>query len=354
MPSDPSKTEKATPKRRKKAREEGQVPKSEELSKFVILLFALVVVYMMMDTLTESMSENMVWFFKESNRMDVKPMAVNNLMLQVVERMAYMLMPILLTLSVGAIIIMRVQVGSLWSTKVLEPKFKKIFDIPGGIKRMFSPESFVRMARSMAGAFAVGIGPYLVLRGELDNMMPLFYQPSSGVAAYMLETAAIMILYSLVPMALIALADTFYSFWKYEDQLKMSKDEVKDERRQMDGDPKIKAKQKEKMLAMSQRRMLQNVAKADVIVTNPTHISVALLYDPSQAPAPIVVAKGADHLAKKIRELAREHKVPLRENKPLARALYEQTEVGDIIPEALYKAVATILARLRKLKKSGN
>lgn len=353
MPKDPSKTEKATPKRRQKAREEGQVPKSTELNKFGILLLGVIIMRFMMGSIGEDLQNLLIWFLNRAPSMPTDPGSMYRLMIVLVKQIANMVLPILFIIAFAAYVINRVQVGSLWAPKVLEPKLKQLIDLPSGLQRMVSPESFIRMGRSIGGAFAVGIGPYLVLRQEMDNLLPLFHQTVDGVAMFILDASFRMVLYSLVPMALIAVADTVYSFWKYEDNIKMGKDEVKDERKQSEGDPTVKGKQREKMVAMSQRRMLQNVPKADVIITNPTHFAVALLYDPSKAPAPLVVAKGADHMAKKIREIARENKVPIRENKPLARALYDQVEVGDIIPETLYKAVATILARLRKLKKSG-
>lgn len=132
--------------------------------------------------------------------------------------------------------------------------------------------------------------------------------------------------------------------------MKMTKDEVKDEQKQAEGDPIIKGQQRKKMMAAMSKRMLQSVPKADVVVTNPTHIAVALRYNTAEAPAPVVLAKGADHLAEKIKEIARENRIPIRENVPLARALYSSVEVGDMIPEDLYKAVAAILASIWKLK----
>ena len=138
--------------------------------------------------------------------------------------------------------------------------------------------------------------------------------------------------------------------YAYKENMKMTKDEVKDERKNAEGDPVIKNKQKQKMMQVMASRMLQSVPKADVVVTNPTHLAVALRYNAQESPAPIVIAKGADHLAEKIKEIARQNNVPVRENVPLARALYKAVEIGDMIPEELYKAVATLLASIWKLK----
>jgi len=160
-----------------------------------------------------------------------------------------------------------------------------------------------------------------------------------------------MVIYALVPMLVLAIADVVYTRWEYEENLKMTKDEVKDERKQAEGDPKIKQQQKMKMLRVMAQRMLTKVPKADVVITNPTHVAVALTYNVKEAPAPVVVAKGLDYLAEKIKEIAREHNVPIREDKPLAQALYKSVEVGQTIPEELYQAVASILAHLHKFKR---
>ena len=174
------------------------------------------------------------------------------------------------------------------------------------------------------------------------------------MAGYLLNIGLRMVMYALVPMGIIAAVDFFYTRWEYGENLKMTKQEVKDEHRQQEGDPVVKGKMKQSMMKMSARRMLQDVPKADVVVTNPTHIAVALRYDPLEAPAPIIVAMGADHLAMKIREVAKENNIPIRENKPLARALYKQAEVGDTIPADLFQAVALILAQIWKTKPPKN
>ena len=175
------------------------------------------------------------------------------------------------------------------------------------------------------------------------------YTPCEGVA-YMLQMGLKLAYYALLPILAIAAFDVWQSRFAYKEGMKMTKDEVKDERKQAEGDPVIKGQQRRKMMEVVMKRMMQDVPKADVVVTNPTHIAVALRYNAQEAPAPVVLAKGADHLAEKIKAVAREHNVPIRENVPLARALYKAVEVGDMVPEELYKAVATVLASIWKLK----
>ncbi len=172
-----------------------------------------------------------------------------------------------------------------------------------------------------------------------------------GITSYMLLVAYKMVCYALVPMIVIALADLWYVRWRYHDNLMMTKEEVKDEHRQAEGDPLVKQKQTAKMYEVIGRRLKSTVPKADVVITNPTHYAIALRYDIKEAPAPMVIAKGADAMARRIREIAIENDVPIHENPPLARALYKQVEIGEIIPEELYQAVAAILAKLAKFKK---
>ena len=350
---DPSKTEQATVKRRDKARNEGNVPRSQELSKLVVLLFGLIVVRLLIGHIADEVCALYAWFLKNGATLEVSRKTLIDLFQFIAWHLARILLPVFLTLAAGAYLVNRIQVGKLWTAKPLKPKFKQMLNPLKGVKKLILDKAaLVRLARSLGSALAVGIGPYIVLKREAANLLPLFHQSAEGLAVYILNVTFQMILYALIPMLVIAIADTVYTRWEYNENLKMTKDEVKDERKQAEGDLKVKQQQKQKMLEVSQRRMLASVPQADVVVTNPTHFAVALVYDTLKAPAPMVVAKGADHMAKKIREAAREHGVPIRENKPLARALYDQTEVGDIIPEDLYRAVAVILAKLKKFKRA--
>lgn len=348
---DPSRTEKATPKRRNKARDEGNVPRSQELNKLMVLVVGLIMLRITFGMLWARMQGLMTGYLRSAPTTELRPQDVYTMFLDTTVNLAVMLLPTLFAICIAAVVINIVQFGRLWVPNVMSPKLDKLTNIAGGLKRLFlDPQTLIRLVKGLASTFAVGIAPYMILRSEARNMLPLFDQTPAAIAAHMVAISFKMTIYALLPMGIIAAADTGYTRWDYEENLKMTKDEVKDEAKQADGDPRVKAKQKQKMLAMSQRRMLANVAKADVVVTNPTHYAVALRYDPLKAPAPMVVAKGADHMAKRIREAAMENGVPMRENRPLARALYDQVEVGDIIPDTLYRAVATLLARLGKFK----
>lgn len=349
MAKDPSKTEQATEKRRNKAREEGNVAKSQELSKATILLGGLIAMYMFVGLIASELKSIFAWFCSEGITFQVNQQSVYALFVNLSGSLALMTLPIMSILVVVAFLTMRLQVGQLWTTKVFEPKIAKLFNIPAGLQRLFAdPKVFIRLGKSILQALAIGIAPYLVLKSEIPKLAPLFFSNAEGVASYILTIGLKMSIYALIPMLVIGIADTWYSFWDYGENLKMSKQEVKDERKQAEGDPIIKGKQREKMMKSMASRMLQKVPEADVVITNPTHIAIALKYDAMEAPAPLVLAKGVDHMAEKIKQIARENNIPIRENKPLARALYKAVEIGDIIPEELYQAVASILAQIFK------
>lgn len=355
MAKDPSKTERATPKRRKKAREEGNVAKGMELPKATVLLAGLVALHLFIGLIAGELRKIFSLFLNRAPEMELGTESVYALLLDMSGSLALMVLPPMALMGAVAFLTQRLQVGPLWTTKVFEPKFAKMFNVPASLQRMFfSPKTAVNLVKNMLMAVVIGIAPAIVLTQEIEKAGGLFYANAAGVASYILAAGSKMVLYALVPMLLIAIADLLYMRWDYEENIKMSKDEVKDEHKQQEGDPEIKRKQREKMMQSMAKRMLQNVPKADVVVTNPTHIAVALQYDPLQSPAPLVLAKGADHLAEKIKEVARENRVPIRENVTLARALYKSCEVGDSIPEELFQAVAQILAQVYKMKRRRN
>ena len=347
---DPSKTERATPKRRNKARREGNVPKSQEMTKTVTIVVGLLGMYLYFTVIVEHVSRVFRYFFANVATMPVTQESAYAVFTLAVKETAIMVLPVMLALALGAYACLRVQVGKLWTTKVFKPKFK-FLNIIGGLKRIFfSPQTFVRLGKSALLAAVIGFVPYAFIRSEMENFLPLYHENAAGLGAYMLRMGFRMTLYTLAPMVVIAVADLVWTRFQYEENLKMSKDEVKDERKQAEGDPKIKQQQRQKMMAFIAKRMMKEVPRADVVITNPTHYAVALRYDPTVCPAPLVVAKGMNKVAERIKLIAREHHVPIRENRPLAQSLYRLVEVGQPIPEELYKAVAAVLAQIWKMQ----
>jgi flagellar biosynthetic protein FlhB len=349
MSKDPSKTEKATPKRLNKARRDGSVAKGEEMGKVMTLIAGVVCLRVIMGYYYEQFYEIFHWFFTKGIFTQLDKQSVYQLFQWSSQKLAAILLPLFLFIAFIAFIVLRLQVGHLWTTKVFKPKFSKMFNLMQGMKRlMFDIKTAIRLIKSMLFAIIVGIAPYLVIKNEVGNFLPLFYTDAHQLAIYILKIGYKMVTYTMLPMLILALADLWYQRYNYHEEMKMTKDEVKDEHKQSQGDPKIKQQQKQKMMAILQQRMMAEVPNADVVITNPTHFAIALKYDPMVAPAPLVLAKGMDKVAERIKDVARENKVPIRENKPLAQALYKQVEIGDIIPEELYKAVAAILAKLNK------
>ena len=348
--SDPSRTEEATPKRKRKQRQEGNVPKSQELGKVVSIVGGLIILNIWLGPMADKITLIFRQFLQHSTTFDVTEESVYALFFSLSIDITYLLMPVLLFLAGLSFLAQRLQVGKLWTFKVFKFRLER-FNILRGIKQcFFSPQTVLRALKSLVFSLILGCIPGYILWTEYLNFLPMYYATPEGVAAYMLETALKVVKYSLIPLIAIAIFDVWQSRYAYNESLKMTKDEVKDERKQAEGDPVIKNKQRQKMMEVMARRMLADVPKADVVVTNPTHIAVALSYNPSEAPAPVVLAKGVNRLAEKIKEVARENRVPIRENVPLARALYKSVEVGEMIPEDLYKAVAAVLASIWRLK----
>lgn len=351
MAKDPSKTEQATPRQIQKAREKGNVHKSQEVTKTIAVAGGLLGLSIWIGYIGGHLGRLMRHFLGTAvQEFTAEPSEVIALFVFLTAELAKMVLPVILFIGIIVFIVLRWQVGKLWTTKVFEPKLSKFNPIPGVKRMFFSGGTWMRMGKNVLQAACIGLAPWMVVKSEMGRFSTLYDTDAAGLAAYLLSIGAKMVMYALVPMVIIAVVDFFYSKWKYGDDLKMTKDEVKDERKQMEGSPEIKQKQRQRMMQMMGRRMMQEVPKADVVITNPTHIAIAIRYNSLEAPAPVVIAKGTDRVAEKIKEIAREHNIPIRENKPLARALYKQVELGDMIPEDFYQAVASILAQIWKIK----
>ena len=348
--SDPSKTEKATAKRRKKQRNEGNVPKSQETTKAVSLAAGLIGLYVWIGTISNEFKVLYKHIFQHFPEYTMTEQVVMDMAFWIFGLLAKILLPFLFFIAFIVYITLRLQVGKLWTTKVFKFKLSR-FNLLKGLKNILaSPQALLRLCKNILMMLIIGVVPYIVIKREFPGFLNMYYTNAEGVASYMLNMGFWMVAYTLIPIFAVAAFDLWQSRYAYEEGLKMTKEEVKDERKQQEGDPVIKQKQRQKMMAVMAKRMLQDVKKADVVITNPTHYAVALSYNPAEASAPVVVAKGLNHLAEKIKAIAREHNVPIRENKALAQALYKAVEVGDMIPEELFKAVASILASIWRMK----
>jgi flagellar biosynthetic protein FlhB len=353
--SDQEKTEPASPRRLEQAREEGDVPRSRELATCTVLLAAGMGLWITGDNLV-----------REINRMLASGMAFDrtevfdfNLLLM---RLAADLVDVLIAFAPVALLIVLVALASplliggwLFSGKALAPNFGRMNPLKG-LGNMISSRAGVELIKAILKAILVGTVSWLVVSSQMESMLQLSVEPlniGSTHLADLLFTGFITIVASL---AVIALIDAPYQMWQYANKLKMTREELKQEAKDSDGNPQIKGKIRQLQREMARKRMMSEIPTADVVVTNPTHYAVALKYTEGKMGAPKVVAKGADEVAAKIREIAAEHKVPLLEAPPLARALYTHAELGDQIPEGLYTAVAEVLAyvfQLNAYKKHG-
>ncbi|CAJ0694787.1 flagellar biosynthesis protein FlhB [Ralstonia sp. 22086] len=347
--SDLEKTEPASPRRLEQAREEGDVPRSRELASFALTAVSAGGLWVMGDSIVRAASSFLArclefhrynytsgqdqWNYVTGQFMPLA-MALGGLMLMLV---IAALSPLALTR--GAI-----------SFKPLAPDISRLFKLQG-LTRMFSLEGLMELPRLLIKLFLIaGVGWLLVryYRGDLIELP----QQDLGVAMRdTLHVAGVAFLCMAAVMMLVAAVDVPLSLWQYARKHRMTKEEVRKEHRESEGDPHVKGRIRNLQRQAAQRRMMADVPKADVIVTNPTHYAVALRYSEKEGGAPRVLAKGADMVAAKIRELGTEHKIPILEAPPLARALYRHTEIGHQIPEALYAAVAEVLAYVYQLRR---
>ena len=353
--SDLEKTEPASPRRLEQAREEGDVPRSRELATCTVLLAAGLAFWFSGDGLIRRLSHMLAssFSFQREHAFDFDLLMM---------RLGVSLVDVAIGLAPLAGILVLVALGSplliggwLFTTKSLEPNFSRM-DPLKGIGNMFSVRALVELIKAIGKTLLIGVIAWVVVTSQIDEMLALSTEPlAAGTAhlGHLLLTGFIAIVFGLV---IIALIDAPYQMWQYANKLKMTREEVRQESKESDGDPQVKARIRQMQREIAKRRMMAEVPTADVVVTNPTHYAVALKYTEGKMRAPTVVAKGADEVAAKIRELAAENKVPLLEAPPLARALYRHAELGDEIPAALYTAVAEVLAyvfQLRAYSKSG-
>lgn len=351
---DQEKTEQATPKRKEDARERGQVAHSREVASVAILSACLIYFYFNTTGMLEKIKELMVSTFRDAGQIIITRDNIQSLIAGFVFKGFLLLFPLLLTVVITGLLANIIQVGLVFSVESLEPKLSKI-DPLKGFQRLFSLKSVVELFKNILKICIVGYVAYVTVHGELKGILPLMDQSAGEILAYLGRISFKIIFTTCWVLIIMAVMDYVYQRWEYERSLKMSRQEIKDEYKHSEGDPIVKARIKRLQREMARKRMMASVPKADVVITNPTHVAVALRYDQSSMIAPVVVAKGAGFVAEKIKEIAKASNVPVVENKPMARVLYKMVDVNKVIPENLYRAVAEILAYVYGLKKdSGN
>ncbi|MFH1488713.1 MAG: EscU/YscU/HrcU family type III secretion system export apparatus switch protein, partial [Pseudomonadota bacterium] len=241
------------------------------------------------------------------------------------------------------------QTGFIWSVEPLAPKASKIDPIQGA-KRTFSKRSLVELVKSIAKIVIVGWAAVSTLKNDFSQLIPLIYQEDIQILSFLGRISFNVAVRCCWVIAIMAILDYLYQKWEYEQKLKMSKQEVKDEYKQTEGDPMIKSRIRSIQREMARRRMMEEVPKADVVITNPVHLAIAIRYEPGRMTAPVIVAKGAERIAQRIKALAKENNVPIVEDRPLAQNLYKM-ELGGEIPSHFYQAIAEILAYVYGLKR---
>lgn len=349
--SDQEKTEAATPRRLDKAREEGQVARSRELTTFLLLLAGVGGLWSLWTFMYGHLGMVMEqsFLFERRQAFEVGPML--NHVFDLAQRTLLALMPLFILLLVVALVAPVLLGGLVVSAKSLKPQLSKL-NPAKGLKRMFSTQALAELAKVIAKATLIGSVVTFFLISHLGQFLELMDMPIRQAIGNALQLAAKACGLMILTLVIVILIDVPYQLWHHAKKLRMSKEEIKREHKESEGDPHVKARIRSQQQAVARRRMMSQVPIADVVITNPTHYAVALSYQESKMAAPRVVAKGADEVAAKIRELAREHQVPMMEAPPLARALYRHVDLEAEIPLELYTAVAEVMAWAFSLKRA--
>lgn len=343
-------SEQATPRRREEARNQGQVARSSELSSVAILLAGLLALSGLRNYMFQGLAEFTTQMLSDGFTIQLDLTNTPAYIMEWASRFAQICAPLIVALATVALLVNFAQVGAVFTAKPLAPKFNRISPL-GGIKRLFSGHGLMELVKGLFKIALIVYITYLTINNEAHNYIRFLDMEVGQILS--LSGELILALGYRILMALLALSVLDYAFqrWEFEKSLRMSRQEIKEEFKQQEGDPQVRARIRSLQREMSRRRMMDDVPKADVVVTNPTHVAIALRYDPENMAAPLVVAKGQRLMAEKIKEMARQAGVPLVEDKPLARALFKAVQVGDTIPEDLFKAVAQVLAFVFQLKR---
>ncbi len=349
---DEGRTEEPTEHKIRKAREEGRVAKSQEFVGALVLLLPAISLALLAPSMLRTMIDMVRFFLERSTELDpTKDRIIVQAFFSYFVRLSLPLAIVAMVAGIGANL---AQTGPIFTTKPLVPNFSKILPRFGQyFKRvLFSVEGMFNLAKSILKIAIIGGVAFFIVSGELERLANLSTTSLwTGVSLIAGLALKLLIVSSLLLLAL-SIPDLLFQRWQYRESLKMTRQEVKEERKMYEGDPMVKGRLRQRMRELLSRNMAANVPKATVVVTNPTHFAIALEYREGQMAAPMVTAKGADEVAFRIRRIAQDAGVPIVENKPLARALYAETEIGDVIPEQFYQLVATVLAHVRKINEA--
>ena len=351
--ADSSKTEKATPKKRRDERKKGNVFLSQDAVAVVTLLGSFAAFWLLAGRIGDQLAAYMGFCFSKVDLAEdlVIGDVLHELIMQALGLIARSVLPITLVTAGCAIVATFAQTRMLVSSELMKPKFSRINPLEG-FKRLFSLKSVINALKGLLKISILMIIVYMSIDGMFHESAKYLYVDLKASAGHLFDQGMSMIVKIGIAFIALAALDFLYQWWDYERNLRMSKQEIKEEYKQMEGDPQIKGKIKEMQRKRAQSRMMQQVPQADVVIRNPTHYAVALRYRPEEDAAPIVLAKGVDELAFRIVKVAEEHKVPTIENVPLAHALYENAELDQEIPPELYNPVAEVLVYIFRLNEN--
>ncbi|MDQ6974567.1 MAG: flagellar biosynthesis protein FlhB [Mariprofundaceae bacterium] len=340
-------TEDASQKRIDDARQKGQVPTSKEpATAIAFLLISSLAVTGLGAWLASHMMNMMVVYLSGTVQLDTTPKGMQHLLASVAWDLAMMILPVAIPVMLVGMLVAFLVSGPVFTFETLKPKAEKVSPMKG-FKRLFSTKSLAEFIKSILKLVIISSVCWVVLNNMLEITMMSSRKSVDDIAALLVSGSLKIAAVVAALFFVIALADVLYQRWEHTKSLKMSMKEVRDEHKESEGDPQLKGKIRQIQMEQSRNRMMQDVPKADVVITNPTHIAIALKYDElNPNAAPKVVAVGKDKVAEQIRRIARENDVPIRENKPLARSLFKVVKVGDEIPEEMFEAVAIILAEI--------
>lgn len=343
-------TEKATRKKREDARRKGQVAISREVSSVMILMTALGILYFAGSWMFLNLSQLISRVYQNLGSLSIASVTdASAFSMEILYRLLLVLLPFLLPIAVVGFIANVMQIGFQFHSEAMSLKLTKLNPI-SGMKRFVSLKSLVELGKSIIKILFIGSIAYLMVKSDLKAFPYLVQQDVGQIIVFIAKVSLKLFFYVCLALIVLAALDYIYQRWQYEQDMKMTKQEIKDEHKQTYGDPKIKARIRGVQLEMARRRMMEAVPEADVVITNPTHLAIALKFDAREMIAPRVVAKGAGFVAQRIREIAEENKIPIVEEKPLAQALFKMVDIGGYIPAELYRAVAEVLAYVYRLK----
>jgi flagellar biosynthesis protein FlhB len=344
------KSEPATGKRRDDSRRKGKVAKSLELNSALIIVFGLLILYVGGQAFVMQLMDAARQAFLGSASVRINAAAVHNFVVEGLWRFGLIILPVLLGLTLIGLASNFLQVGFLFTLEPLQLNLEKLNPLSGIKRVLISRRSMVELLKSLLKIVVVGLVAYSALNGLAEESISLMDSDPAAVLGYM--THAGLMVGLKVGLAFLALAAADYMFqrFEYEREMRMTKQEVKEEMKSQEGDPLVKSRIRSIQRQIAYKRMMHEVPKADVVVTNPTHLAIAIKYELGTMTAPKVIAKGADLIAQRIKEIAKEHGIPMVEDRPLAQALYKTVGIGEEIPEKLFQAVAQVLAYIYRLK----